>query len=115
MCRAGGSIRRGGPGSSDSLCFFLKWKFLLLLLGRQSFWRAVEVYLIGRLRFQAGVWSGRVVEVDVAVERGPCFADGYVGVQVDLFVLDRSPYPLDEDIVAPAALAVHADADPVFL
>jgi hypothetical protein len=42
---------------------------LFLLLGCHWFWQAVEVYLIGRLRFQAGVWSGRVVEVDVAVPR----------------------------------------------
>src|SRR5215212_10196832 len=31
----------------------------------------------------------------------------------DLLVLDRSPEPLDEDIVAPSTLAVHADPDPI--
>src|ERR1017187_5184900 len=66
---------RGGPGSSDSFCFFLKWEFLFLFLGCHGFWQAVEVYLIGRLRFQAGVWSGSVVEVDVAAERCSCLAD----------------------------------------
>jgi hypothetical protein len=32
-------------------------------------------------------------------------------VQIDLFVLYRSPQALHEYVVAPAALAVHADAD----
>jgi len=32
-------------------------------------------------------------------------------VQTDLLVLDRFPEPLDDDVVAPAALAVHADLD----
>src|SRR5262245_22847224 len=34
-----------------------------------------------------------------------------VGVQIALLVLDRSPQPLDEHIVPPRALAVHADLD----
>lgn len=32
---------------------------------------------------------------------GHCF----VGVEIDLFVFDRLPEPLDEDVVAPCALA----------
>jgi hypothetical protein len=36
-------------------------------------------------------------------------------VQIDVLVLDRLPKPLDEHIVTPAALAVHADADVVLL
>jgi hypothetical protein len=31
-------------------------------------------------------------------------------VQVDLLILDRAPPPLDESVVHPATLAVHADA-----
>src|SRR5207249_7496004 len=34
-----------------------------------------------------------------------------VGVQVNVLVLDRLPQPLDKHVVAPAALAIHADAD----
>jgi hypothetical protein len=35
-----------------------------------------------------------------------------VRVQVHLLVLQGSPQPLDQDVVAPAAPAVHADLDP---
>src|SRR6185295_17935508 len=38
-------------------------------------------------------------------------SDALVGVQVDLLVLDRPPQALDEHVVAPRALAVHADPD----
>jgi hypothetical protein len=62
---------------------------LLLFLGCHGFWQAVEVYLIGRLRFQAGVWPDGVVEVDVAADGSSGLADRGVGVQVDLLVLDR--------------------------
>ena len=56
-----------------------------------------------------------VVEGEIAREsRGRC-GDGVVGVQVDLFVFDRAPEAFDKDVVAPAALAIHADADPVLL
>jgi hypothetical protein len=37
-------------------------------LGCQGFWQAVEVYLIGRKRLQAGVGPGGVVEVDIATD-----------------------------------------------
>src|SRR3982751_3954970 len=36
-----------------------------------------------------------------------------ISSEVDLLVLDRSPEPLDEDVVAPGTLAVHADGDSV--
>jgi hypothetical protein len=34
-----------------------------------------------------------------------------IGFQVHFLVLHTAPQPLDEDIVDPAALAVHADLD----
>jgi hypothetical protein len=34
--------------------------FLFLLLGSHRFWQAVEVYLIGRERFQAGALASRL-------------------------------------------------------
>ena len=40
-------------------------------------------------------------------------AHGFVGMQVDLFVIDRAPQPFDKYVVAPAPLAVHRDADAV--
>src|SRR4051794_14996595 len=63
----------------------------------------------------ARVRSARVVEVDVAANAFAGRAHGLVGMQVDLLVLDRAPHPFDEDVVAPAALAVHRDADAVFV
>jgi hypothetical protein len=87
---------------------------LFLHLGCHGFWQAVEVYLIGRLRFQAGVRSNGVIELQVSADGSSCLADRGVGVQVDLLVLDGLPDALDEDVVAPAAFAVYADLDPFF-
>lgn len=52
-----------------------------------------------------------IVEGHIAADRGAGLADGLVSLQVDLLVLDRAPEPLDEDVVAPGASAVHADGD----
>src|ERR1017187_5231673 len=41
--------------------------------------------------------------------------DGVVRMQIDLFVLDRLPQPLDEHVVAPRTAPVHADADLMLL
>src|SRR3954468_1850979 len=57
--------------------------------------------------------SACVVEVEIPADRSTGLGDGAVSSEVDLLVLDRSPEPLDEDIVAPSALAVHADPDPI--
>src|ERR1035441_1646235 len=83
-------------------------------LGSQSFWRTVEVYLVGRLCPQTGVRASGVVELDVARDLASGFANRLVGVQVDVLVFERTPEALDEDVVAPAALAVHADLDAFF-
>src|SRR5687768_2450054 len=54
-----------------------------------------------------------MVEREVAADPGPRFARVRVGVEVDLLVLERTPHALDEHVVEPAALAVHADLDAV--
>jgi len=36
-----------------------------------------------------------------------------IGIEVDFLVFEAAPQPLDEDVVHAAALAVHADHDPV--
>ena len=84
-------------------------------LGCQGFRQAVEVDLIGRERPQAGMRSDGIIELQVAADGLPCLLDRFVGVKIDLLVLDLFPDALDEDVVAPAALAVHADPDPFFL
>src|SRR6266498_1470890 len=55
-----------------------------------------------------------VVEVEIPADRMSRLADGFVGPQIDLLVFDAAPQPLDEDVVPPGALAVHADGDGVF-
>jgi hypothetical protein len=56
-----------------------------------------------------------VVERDVTPDEVLALRRAIVRPQIQLFVLDRSPETLDENVVAPRALAVHADRDPVFL
>ena len=52
-----------------------------------------------------------IVEVQVAQQCASGMADAVVGMQIDLLVLERLPQPLDEHVVAPATLAIHADGD----
>ena len=54
-----------------------------------------------------------IVERDVTTDEVLGLGADLVGPQIDLFVLDRSPEPLDEYVVAPGALAVHADLNAV--
>src|ERR1700732_2161598 len=54
-----------------------------------------------------------VKEVEIPADRGACLADAVVGPEIDLLVFDRAPESLDEDVVAPCPLAVHADGDGV--
>ena len=73
----------------------------------------IEIGLIGRLPVKTGVWASPIVEVQISADRGARLADAVVGVQIDVFVFDRFPDALDEDVVAPRALAIHADRDGV--
>ncbi len=103
---------RRGPGRSESFCFFLKWKFLFL--GCHRFWLAVEIYMIGRLRFQAGVRPDGVIKLQEAADGSSGLADRDVGMQVDLLVLDGlPPDALDEDVVASAPFGRYC-SDPKF-
>ncbi len=54
-----------------------------------------------------------VVERDVTPKAGLRFGYAVIGVQIHLLVLDAAPEALDEHIVAPASLAVHALHDTV--
>ncbi|CAI09262.1 hypothetical protein ebA5509 [Aromatoleum aromaticum EbN1] len=54
-----------------------------------------------------------VVEAQVGAQVGLGLGDAVIGLEVHLFVFHALPQPLDEDVVAPAALAVHADLDAV--
>jgi hypothetical protein len=50
-----------------------------------------------------------VVEVDVAAERSSRLVDAVIGPQIHLLVFDIAPEALEEHVIAPRALAVHAD------
>ena len=60
---------------------------------------------------KAGMWPQAIVEIQIAADGSSRDAYAVVGVKVDLLVFDRFPDALDEDIVAPSALAIHADGD----
>ena len=65
-------------------------------LGCHRFWQAVDVDLVGRFCLQAGMGSDGVVELQVSADRSSGCVNRLVGVEVDLFILDRLPDPLDE-------------------
>jgi hypothetical protein len=81
---------------------------LVLGLGYQSIRQAVEIDLIGRERPQAGMRSDGIVELQIATDQRLGLVDYFVGMKIDLLILDRFPHPLDEYIVA---LAPSAAAD----
>ena len=54
-----------------------------------------------------------VVELEIARQLLACFGDALIRMQIDVLVLDATPQPLDEDVIDPTALAVHADLDAV--
>jgi hypothetical protein len=54
-----------------------------------------------------------LVEVEIAADRGAGIRHPVVGAQINLLVFDAAPQSLDEHVVAPGALAVHADRNAV--
>src|SRR6202167_2982821 len=54
-----------------------------------------------------------IVEGQITTDRRTGLADAVVSSQINLLVFDAAPQPFDEDVVAPGALAVHADRDAV--
>jgi hypothetical protein len=68
---------------------------------------------LGRRAEGQRVRPAAIVEVEVAPDGGARLGHIVVGSEIDLFVLDAAPQPLDEDVVPPGALAVHADRNAV--
>jgi hypothetical protein len=52
-----------------------------------------------------------VVEVEVFVQTLDGLGDTFVVVQIDLFVFDAAPEPLNEDVVQCSATSIHTDGD----
>ena len=65
----------------------------------------MEVGLIGGTAVKGHMRSSFVVEGAVAADRLACFADAFIGVQIDFLILDGSPETLDEDVVSTRAFA----------
>jgi len=68
---------------------------------------------IGRCRGSPGETGVRSLGVVIGDPPGKTSAQlraGLEGVEIDALVFERSPQPLDEHVVHPAASAVHADA-----
>ena len=55
--------------------------------------------------------SAPIIEGQIAVQPAPRLRDTAIGPEVDFLIFDRPPQPFDHDIVAPRALAVHANRD----
>jgi hypothetical protein len=72
-----------------------------------------EVNHIRGLAVQSRVRPALVMEGEVPGQAVARLGHGVVGMQVDLFVRDALSEPLDEAVVAPRALPVHAERDAV--
>lgn len=101
---------RGGPACLNSVGWSDK-RVSASSIKRREERRVVEVRMVRRAPVKARMGTGPVVPGQIPADRGPRLGDAVVGPEVDLLVLDRSPQPLDEDVVPPGALAVHADGD----
>ncbi len=55
------------------------------------------------------MWTSAIVKGQIPTDPGAGFGHGLVGMEIELFIFDRPPEPLDEDIVPPCAFAVHRD------
>ena len=56
-----------------------------------------------------------IVEVHPIPDALRCLDDSIIGFQVDLFIFQAAPEALNKHIVHPAALAIHADLNPMGL
>src|SRR5271166_4283074 len=74
---------------------------------------AREIHLIRGPSVKARMRPLAVVEPPIPTDRAARLGDTVVGAQVDLLILDRTPQPFDEHIVAPGPAPIHADPDRV--
>lgn len=83
--------------------------------GLSSLWvgQQIKVHAIGGFAVQRGMWAPLIVKLEIAVQALPGLGDRVVGVQVDLLVFDTFPESLNQHIVDPATLTVHANLDTV--
>src|SRR5215470_11077990 len=75
--------------------------------------QAFLVHLPRRAITEALVLTLLIVETEPGADAGPGLGAGCIGIEVDFFVFEAAPQPLDKDVVHAAALAVHTDRDPM--
>src|SRR5205823_11702186 len=81
------------------------------LSGREWLRPRIEVQVIRGASVKRGVRPPAIVESYVDGQFRSRLGPAIVRVQVNVFIFDRLPQPLDKHVVAPAALAIHADVD----
>jgi len=57
------------------------------------------------------MWASAIVKGQIAADASAGLGHCFIGVEVDFLVFDRTPEPLDEDVVPPRTLAIHRDGD----
>jgi hypothetical protein len=82
---------------------------------RLAQFRDGKVQRVRRVLLKRLMRSSAIVETEVAAKRGIEFSGCFISMQIDLLVLDAAPQPLDEHVVDPAPVAVHANCDAVDL
>jgi hypothetical protein len=85
----------------------------LAALGCQADRQRVEVGLIRGASVKTRMRSSAVEKFEIPADRISRLSNAFMGPQIHLLVLDAAPQPLDEDVIPPGALAVHADGDGV--
>jgi hypothetical protein len=88
-------------------------QLLYSLIG--MFWPAVT-FKIDLIRGAAGkqlVRPRAAIKVQISLQVSFCDIHRTIGMKVNFLILDGSPELLHKDIIAPAALAIHADPDSI--
>ena len=70
-----------------------------------------RIYLFRCLPAMRLIRSLMVVEPGPLLYACPGLRHRFVGLEIDLLVLQTAPQPLDEDIIHPTSFPIHADAD----
>ena len=66
---------------------------------------------VGCLTVMGSMWPSLIVESHPGTEPISGVTAARPGVRIDAFLFERSPWPFDEHIVQPSALAVHRGPD----
>ena len=73
----------------------------------------VIIDLVRRLALKRLMRSGLVVEPQITLQPLMRRVDGVIRVQIDLLIFDTFPESLHENVIPPAAFAMHADLNAV--